>query len=122
MPKKKIGNVICLNLSNELHDIGLKMVQNILELRGFKTYYSGQKTPLFDFEQLLDKIKPDRLYISSTYLENPEENQKEVDNLFDLCKENDIDIYVGGPGFDMIGYSHPSVIKRLDNFEDVNKY
>ncbi len=122
VPKKKIGNVICLNLSNELHDIGLKMVQNILELRGYKTYYSGQKTPLFDFKQLLNKIKPDRLYISSTYVENPEEDQEEVDNLYDMCKENGIDIFIGGPGFDMIDYSHESVVRRLDNFEDVSTY
>jgi excisionase family DNA binding protein len=122
VPKKKIGNVICLNLSNELHDIGLKMVQNILELRGYKTHYSGQKTPLFDFEQLMHKIKPNRLYISSTYVENPEEDQKEIENIYDMCKENAIDIFVGGPGFDMIDYSHTSVVRRLNNFEEVNTY
>jgi excisionase family DNA binding protein len=122
VPKKKIGSVICLNLSNELHDIGLKMVQNILELKGYKTYYSGQKTPLFDFEQLLSKIKPDRLYISSTYVENPQEDQKEVDNVYKLCQENGIDIFIGGPGFDIIEHSHDSVVRRLNNFEDVNTY
>jgi excisionase family DNA binding protein len=122
IPKKKIGNAVCLNLSNELHDIGLKMVQNILELRGYKTLYSGQKTPLFDFEQLLHKIKPDRLYISSTYVENPQEDQKEVDNVYKLCKENGIDIFIGGPGFDIIDHSHESVVRRLNNFEDVNTY
>jgi excisionase family DNA binding protein len=122
VPKKKIGNVICLNLSNELHDIGLKMVQNILELRGFKTYYSGQKTPFFDFEQMLLIYKPDRLYISSTYVENPETDQKEINLLFDICEKKSIEIFIGGAGFDLLDHSHPAISRRLDNFEDVNTY
>jgi excisionase family DNA binding protein len=122
VPKKKIGNVVCLNLSNELHDIGLKMVQNILELRGYRTYYSGQKTPLFDFEQLIKKVNPDRLYISSTYVENIEEDQKELASLFNICEQESIDVFVGGAGFDILNHSHPAVVRRLLNFEDVNTY
>jgi excisionase family DNA binding protein len=122
IPKKKIGNALCLNLSNELHDIGLKMVQNILELRGFKTYYSGQKTPFFDFDQILAKVKPDRLYISSTYVENFEEDQNEMNPMYDLCQQESIKVYVGGPGFDQLDYSHPAVVRRLNNFEDVDAY
>ena len=122
VPKKKIGNVICLNLSNELHDIALKMVQNILELKGYRTYYSGQKTPLFDFEQLVQKVNPDRLYISSTYVESIEEVQREIDALYKYCNNNSIDVFVGGPGFSMLDHSHPVVVHKLNNFEDVNTY
>lgn len=122
VPKKKIGNAICLNLSNELHDIGLKMVQNILELKGYKTFYSGQKTPFFDFEQMLKKIKPNRLYISSTYVEDKVGDQNEANLLYDMCNKNSVEVYVGGVGFDMLDHSHPSVIGRLENFEDVNSY
>jgi excisionase family DNA binding protein len=122
VPKKKIGNAICLNLSNELHDIGLKMVQNILEIRGFKTFYSGQKTPFFDIEQMLARYKPDRLYISSTFVENIEVDQEQINNLFDICVKKSIKIFVGGAGFDLLDHSHPAVKRRLNNFEDVNTY
>jgi excisionase family DNA binding protein len=120
--KKKIGNVLCLNLSYELHDISLKMVQNILELRGFKTFYSGQKTPHFDLEQMLLKINANRLYIASTVIGDIEKDQNEINVLYDLCKNNSIDIFVGGMGFEKIDYSHPAVAKRLYTFEDVYMY
>lgn len=122
VPKKKIGNVICLNLSTELHDIGLKMVQNILELRGFQTYYSGQQTPFIDIGKILTKIKPNRLYISSTFIGNKDDDQKEVNTLYEICKNNSIDVFVGGIGFDKLEYSHPVVARRLKSFEDVNMY
>jgi hypothetical protein len=98
------------------------MVQNVLELRGYKTFFSGQRTPLFDFEQLLKKIKPDRLYISSTYVENDQDDQREVEDLYKICKDNSIEVYVGGSGFDILDYAHPVVVRRLNNFEDVNTY
>jgi len=122
VPKKKVGNVICLNLSNELHDIALKMVQNILELRGFKTFYSGQKTLYFDFEQMITKIKPNRLYISSTYVENKNIDQNETNNLYAMCEKNSVEVFVGGAGFDILDHSHPTVVRRLNNFDDVNTY
>jgi len=122
IPKKKNKNVLCLNLSSELHDISLKMVQNLLELRGFKTFYSGQKTPFFDLEQLFTKIKTNRLYIASTVIENFKNDQHEVNLIFDLCKNHSVDVFVGGTGFEKLDYSHPVVIRRLYTFEDVNTY
>jgi len=122
IPRKKIGKVICLNLSSELHDIALKMVQNILELRGFKTFYSGQKTPFMDIGQILTKIKPNRLYISSTVIADINEDQKEVNTLYDICEKNSIQIYLGGMGFEQLDYSHQVVVRRLNTFEDVNTY
>ena len=122
LPSKKIGSALCLNLSSELHDISLKMVQNILELRGFKTYYSGQKTPYFDLEQMLTKLHLDRLYIASTMIMDIDENQEEINVLYNLCENNSIGIFVGGTGFDKLDYSHPSVVRRLNSFEEVQTY
>jgi excisionase family DNA binding protein len=122
VPKKKIGIAICLNLSNELHDIGLKMVQNIIELKGYKTYYTGQKTPFFNFEQIMTKIKPSRIYISSTYVENADQDQNELNRLYSLCERNSIEVYAGGTGFDILDHSHPAVVRRINNFEEVNRY
>ena len=122
IPAKAIKQVICLNLSSELHDIALKMVQNILEVRGFKTFFSGQKTPFFDFEHALTRFKPSRIYLASTINENPEEAQKEVDLIFKLSAKKNIQVFVGGSGFDQINYKHPIVVRRLYTFQEVNKY
>ena len=119
MPHQKIGHVICLNLSSELHDIALKMVQNILEIRGFRAYFSGQGTPLVDLDPLFKKIKPDRFYISSTVISNYKESQREIDHLFSYCTKNKTQVFVGGIGFDKIKYDHFPEVKRLLNFEDV---
>jgi excisionase family DNA binding protein len=122
VPKKKTKSVICLNLSSELHDIGLKMVQNILELRGFKTYYTGQQTPFLDLGQMLTKIKPDRLYIASTVIIDIDKDQNEINALCELSIMNSIEIFVGGIGFDKLDHSHPAVVRRLYTFKDVNTY
>ena len=49
----------------------LKMVENILEIRGFRTYFTGQLTPMFDVHKVFEKFNPDRMYISVTMNDNP---------------------------------------------------
>jgi methanogenic corrinoid protein MtbC1 len=119
IPEQKIGRAICLNLSSELHDIALKMVQNTLEVRGFRTYFSGQKTPFLDLDQLLKQIKPDRLYISSTVIGNRKDTQQEIDHLFHICIKNKTQVFVGGIGFDHLKYNHFPQVQRLFDFEEV---
>ncbi len=119
VPNQKVGLAICLNLSSELHDIALKMVQNLLELRGYRTYFSGQITPFLDLDQLLKQVKPDRLYISSTVIGNPEDSQQEVDHLFRISKKNNTQVFVGGIGFDHLKYDHFPQVQRLFDFEEV---
>ena len=118
IPDRKNGTAIFMNLSSELHDIGLKMSENILEVRGFKTYYSGQMTPFVKMEQIFNKIRPDRVYISSTYVFNRDSTQEEVNQLFTICKKFNTDVYVGGRGWDVLDYDHEVVVKRLYSFEE----
>jgi excisionase family DNA binding protein len=119
VPRNKIGQVICLNLSSELHDIALKMVQNLLELRGFQTYFTGQKTPYLDLERMLLKIQPDRLYISSTYNEDERLAQLEVEKIYELCGKAKIKVFIGGRAFDHIKFDNQIIPVRLMTFQDV---
>jgi excisionase family DNA binding protein len=121
VPAKNIGRAVCINLSSELHDIALKMVQNILEIRGFKTYFSGQKTPLFDIDSLFDRFKPDRLYISSTIVQDKMETQQELNQLYEIAQKRKMKLYVGGSGFDILDHQHPVVVGRMQNLEEVYK-
>jgi len=111
--------VLCLNLSNELHDLALKMVDHILELRGFMVYYTGSSTPAISVANLIRSFQPRRIYIGSTFVENVAESQSEFNQICEWSTENNCGIYVGGPGFDQLNINHPAVIRRLNTFEDV---
>lgn len=119
LPSHKIGKALCLSMSSEMHDIALKMVDHILETRGFKVLFSGQNTPIIHFDQLLKAIKPDRIYVSSTFVTDRDVQQGEFNTLCQSSAKYDVEIYVGGSGFDIFNFDHPSVVKRLFSFEEV---
>jgi len=119
LPASRKGRALCINLSSELHDIALKMVDHVLEVRGFKVYFSGQRTPIKYFENVIENFKPSRIYVSSSYVDNLEELQAEFNQLCKISLENKIEIYVGGQGFDRINFSNPAVVKRMFSMEDV---
>lgn len=121
IPPEKSHTALCVNLSGELHDIALKMVDHTLEARGFQIYFSGQITPLFKMKQLFLKYNPERLYISSTFVMEPETAQNELNRICDLAQECQTRVYVGGQGFSILDYSHPVVVKYLINFADVHR-
>jgi excisionase family DNA binding protein len=117
--EEKTEIALCLNLSSEMHDMALKMIENVLELRGFYTYLSGQMTPLLQTEHIFKSVKPDRLYISSTFILDLETAQKEVNFIFEMCEVYASRAYVGGQGWDQLSYDHPVVEKRLYSFEEI---
>ncbi|MFC1483878.1 B12-binding domain-containing protein [Candidatus Neomarinimicrobiota bacterium] len=111
--------VLCMNLSDELHDIAIKMVQHILEERGFEVLFTGQRTPAERMEEVLCIYQPRRIYISSTYLENPEAMQEELDHILQICWNLRTRVFVGGAGFDQLDYNEPFVETRLRTFLEV---
>ena len=119
IPKEKIGNVLCLNFSDELHDIALKMVDHILESRGFKVLFTGQITPLLNIEQVFEVFRPQRIYISSTIISDPDSVQSEFNDICNISTDFGASVYIGGYGFDKITYQLVPVKERLGNFKDV---
>jgi excisionase family DNA binding protein len=122
LPEKKLGIAMCISLKNEMHDMGLKMVDHVLEARGFKVLNSGQNTPLTKIEQVFENFAPQRLYISSTYVKDQSMTQSEFDQVCAISERYSVNVYVGGRGFENIDYSHPVVKRRLHSFEEVYKY
>jgi len=118
-PVEKIGTAFCLVMSQELHDIAIKMVDHVLELRGYKTLFSGQMTPSMKIERIFEIYKPDRVYISSTTVNDINLSQAEFDKICYIAQAHDAQVFVGGQGFDVIDFSHPAVERRLYTFEDV---
>jgi len=121
LPPATKGKALCINMASELHDIALKMVDHILEVRGFKVLNSGQNTPIINFEKILNAYKTDRLYVSSSFISDRDALQNEFDLTCDSASKFNIDVYVGGNGFDILNFNHPNVVKRLFSFEEVHR-
>ncbi|MCA9731202.1 MAG: helix-turn-helix domain-containing protein [Deferribacteres bacterium] len=120
IPHDKTIKVLCLNLADELHDIALKMVDHILELKGFEVLYSGQLTPLLDLEKVFASFKPQHVYLSSTVVNNLRETQTQFDKLCTICEKYSASVFIGGRGFDFIRHDHPAVIKRFYNYKELS--
>ncbi|MAT40164.1 MAG: hypothetical protein CL946_11235 [Ectothiorhodospiraceae bacterium] len=117
-PPKGEGRALLLNMSTELHTIPLKMLQHLLELRGFAVLSTGQVTPSDDFEHLVVSLKPTRVYISSTYIHNWHEMQREFEELSIIANSNRVPLFIGGAGFDILRVVHPSNTQRLLTFQE----
>jgi excisionase family DNA binding protein len=111
--------VLCMNLSEEMHDIAIKMVQHVLEERGFQVLFTGQRTPAERMDEVLCTYQPHRIYISSTYIEDQQAMQQELDHILQMSWNLRTRVFVGGTGFDQLNISEPFVEKRLGTFRDV---
>jgi len=119
-PEKSRGKAFVLTLSEELHDIPAKMVQHLLEQRGFQVLFSGQKTPVGDTVSVFKSFSPDRVYLSSVYIENVSEAQAELEELQNLCEEFEAELFIGGSGIAQLKIDEDQV--RLHNFGDVQSF
>ena len=64
--KSKKASIITLNSSAEFHNIGLKMISDILELEGFNVIYLGSNVPTQSLIKAIEFEKPDFVAISVT--------------------------------------------------------
>lgn len=118
-PESLKGKAFVLTLSSELHDIPAKMVQHLLEVGGFQVLYSGQKTPAGDTVNVFETFKPDRVYLSSTYIEDVETAQQEFNELTAICKQYGSQLFCGGAGVSQLTISNTVSYRLLTSFQDV---
>jgi hypothetical protein len=102
-----------------MHDIVLKMVDHILEFRGFKVMFSGQLTQYLNLQDIFEDYTPKRLYISSTYVKDEYSTQNEFDSICQVATLNSVDVFVGGQGFNYIKYNNPVVKNRITSFKEL---
>jgi excisionase family DNA binding protein len=121
IPNKKIGSAICLNLSDELHDIALKMVANILEVKGYQVYFSGQYTNIEKIELAFEKFEPERLFLSCTWVEDIQKTQSELKDILKICDQYETNIFLGGQGVPLLTMDHPRISGILETFEELFK-
>lgn len=107
--RKKSGKVIVTSSPNEYHEIGGRMVADIIESEGYVVHYLGANTPSNDIIKQIKKIKPQILAISVTMPFNIDK----VALLISEVKKMDKDspkIIVGGIVFNLI----PDLYKSID--------
>ncbi|MBS3770711.1 MAG: cobalamin B12-binding domain-containing protein [Bacteroidales bacterium] len=109
---EKNGKRIILScIEEELHQIGIKMISDVLEMHGWYSYFLGANTPTKDLIGYTKVIKPDLIGISmSIYFHLPtlEETLQRIRKEF-----SDLPVLVGGQAFQHKG------IEVLEQFNDV---
>ncbi len=96
---KEDKKVIVACTKNELHELGARMVADILELYGWQTYYIGAQSHYESVIETIREFQPDIIAISATI----SYHLSEVEELIEFIRVNqdfdDIKIIVGGRPF-----------------------
>jgi methylmalonyl-CoA mutase cobalamin-binding domain/chain len=106
---KKNGKIIVAAcVGNELHELGIRMVSDFLELSGFDTYYLGANTPASSIIKYIIEKKANILAISATMMVHLDG----IKNIVELIRKSpakDVKILVGGYSFNLI----PNLWKKI---------
>ena len=92
---------VAISVGDELHEIGLRMVADFLELEGWDTYYLGANTPTESILRSLDERKADLLAISTTISLHVSKVATLIDTVRRSSSHNSVKIMVGGYPFNL---------------------
>jgi len=96
--KNKVSKKAVISCAaNEYHQIGGKMVADILELNGWDTYFLGANTPTDQMLAFIGDIKPDMLGLSLSIYFNFPALKQEIEAVNASFPQ--LDIIVGGQAF-----------------------
>ena len=101
------GTAIVSSSVNDHHEIGARMVADILELNGWNVYYLGANTPLVDLNRLISEEKPHILALSVTMSYNIPAALEIVEQIKLNHDRADLRIILGG-----------YALHYLDNYSD----
>jgi MerR family transcriptional regulator, light-induced transcriptional regulator len=95
---ERIGKKAVISCSaNEFHQVGGKMVADILELNGWDGHFLGANTPPDDMAQFIQDTKPDLVGLSLSILSNIDNLQRSIE----VVKTDfpNINLLIGGQAF-----------------------
>jgi methanogenic corrinoid protein MtbC1 len=94
---KKSDNVfIGTCISGELHEIGVRMLSDLLELEGWDTYYLGANMPVDSIIKTIIEKKAKVIGLSATMTFHVEKVEKQIKAIKDSKECRDVRIIVGG--------------------------
>lgn len=97
--RKKKGKAIITAAPNEFHEVGSRMVADLLEIDGWDILYLGANTPESELFKLMKKVKPKFLGISVAMPFNLDRTSKIISDMKGDKTMRKIKIMVGGIGF-----------------------
>ncbi|MFO8017208.1 MAG: cobalamin-dependent protein [Promethearchaeia archaeon] len=100
-PEKDKKTIISTCIEREQHELGIKMISNLLEYEGWKVFYIGANAPRNSILNMIKKQDADLLAISSSLINHIYLVKQLVDKIR-ISECSDIKILVGGKAFNMI--------------------
>ncbi|MEW6259640.1 MAG: cobalamin-dependent protein [Thermodesulfobacteriota bacterium] len=97
IPDPKDRSIVVSCVANEYHQIGGKMVADILEARGWNTYFLGANTPIADMLNLVQEKRPDWVALSLSVYFNMPQLERAIEELRRIG--SGFGIVVGGQAF-----------------------
>lgn len=118
-PLSKKAIISCA--ANEYHQIGGKMVADILQLNGWDSYFLGANTPVDQMLEFIEEIQPDILGLSLSIYFNLPSLKREIETV--NAHFPDLEIIVGGQAFrwgempSLKGFKNLTYMASLDQLE-----
>jgi MerR family transcriptional regulator, light-induced transcriptional regulator len=107
-PSEGVKSVILSCIEKEEHQIGIKMVSDVFELAGWKTYFLGAKTPVQELIRFAKQIQPTAIALSLSIYSHLPFLLQALESIQKSLPE--IHIYTGGQAF------------RYGGTEEVNRF
>lgn len=123
--EKKNGKIIVgASVSGELHEIGIRMICDILEIEGFDTYFLGANTPIKDIIEFAYNKRASAIMLSVTLATNLNTLELYVKEIKSSKKIENVKIIVGGRPFliDKELYKSLGADYSTNDLEDLKKY
>ncbi len=111
--------------ANEFHQIGGKIVADMLEVNGWDAHFVGANTPVEDLVKHVGEVRPDMVGLSLSILSNMDHLKRCIEAV--RSEFPNMDLLVGGQAFRWGGidtikqYSGTLVIASLDDLEKMIK-
>ncbi|MFW5820911.1 MAG: cobalamin B12-binding domain-containing protein [Bacteroidota bacterium] len=115
---EKIGKkALVTAITNEYHQIGARMIADLMELQGWDTFFLGANIPLEDLENMIVEKEPDYLALSVAIYFNISNLEKILVRI--TGKFPDQKIIIGGQAFRWGGEEVVKNFKNAKLFKDI---
>ncbi len=92
--------MVALCVGNELHEMGIRMLCDLFELKGWDTIYLGAAVPKESIMSTLEEYNPQLLLLSVTMPNYLQDCKHIIESIRDKDENHKIKIAVGGRAFD----------------------
>lgn len=105
--KRKAKAIVCSS-PNEYHELGGRIVADLLEINGWDVYYLGANVPIEELIKLINKTKPKLVAMSVTMPFNIEKAAELIKRIREIKKVKP-KIIVGGLAFNLL----PDIYRQI---------